>query len=214
MSHKDLTPEIIAVEFATRYRGYYAMNDSVHRERHHHQVMEAALDINRQVVGGVLNNNLLAMAAWSHDLFAHDRTNHHRLAEIWVLLTDDPILATLTDNERGIVSRACAEHRASYTGEFTTSYSGVISAADRGFDSVGELLHRSIVYTMENHQLERHSAAKEAARHLQEKYGRLGYARLPAVYKVYYECQLKQRYEQIDALTTYTAEQLLDCTNI
>lgn len=198
LKRKDLTPDVVVNIFGKHFKHHYVLNDAAHREQHFQEVQGTALQLNRKLGLGV-DEVLIAIVAWTHDLFAWDRTNHHTLAAHWVRVTDFWVIQLLDDEERELVAQACAEHRASYKGEFTSMLSEVISSADRGFASVREILQRAYDYRQGEDESPEVSL-KESVEHLVEKFGRGGYARLPDLYRLFYAIELEQRYNDIERL--------------
>lgn len=197
----------ISTHFKTKYESAYALNDSAHRESHFKEVEEAGLHINRTLELGI-DEKLIVIVAWVHDLFAWSRHNHHFLSSEWVRTTDDPVIRMLDMGDRFLISYACKEHRASYTGNFSSLLSEVMSSADRGFSSNEDLFRRALEYSL-NKSANVSEALESSVQHVKEKFGRGGYARLPDIYKECYKNELEERYQWIDELDMDIARTLI-----
>lgn len=182
------------------FHKHWELNDRAHRIEHFEAVNECALYINNKL-GLEHCPKLILLAAFFHDLFAWSRFNHEILSHEWVATTDHEIFRALDFVERDLVAMACAEHRASYDGDFSSSFSELISSADRGFPGdVPSMLNRAVLY-----RLAQGASTDEATRgaviHLKEKYGTGGYARYPDIYMRAFGDELAKQRLAIDTLT-------------
>ena len=176
----------IRVDF---YR-HWQLADLGHRESHFEEVEQCANHINN-VLGLGLDPYLLMLGAWFHDLFCWSRNNHHLMIREWLTSTDYPLIRNLKPNQLLTLAQGCLEHRASYKGIYSSEFSEVLSAADRGFPTTDmELkLQRPIEYRL--HEGFCPKAAREGAiLHLKKKYGHGGYARYNKVWLQVFEKEL------------------------
>lgn len=185
----------IIYDFSQQYR----LNDTAHQIKHFDEVEKTALLMNARLKLNQLPM-LIMLAAYFHDLYAWSRHNHHDMSATWIATTDYSIIASLSSSDRALLSKACYEHRASYTGEFSSVLSELISSADRGMPkSKDDLFQRSYEY----HRSRGHSheeSAHNAIMHIKDKHGSNGYARYPALYLKFYGKQIKQIQLEIDKL--------------
>lgn len=202
-----ITVQEVQRHFAEKYSAHYALNDAGHREDHFLDVQGTGLAMN-EALGLGQDPALITIVAWVHDLFAWDRAQHHHLSAEWVYRTEDAVIATLTPEERRLVAEACREHRASWKGEFTSTLSELISSADRGMASTREVLYRAYRYGVERDNLTVDQGVVRAVEHLQEKFGRYGYQRLPEFYSAFYADKLEERYREIERLQYLTLGQV------
>lgn len=117
------------------------------------------------------------LAAVCHDIFSTaDRVRHHELSHDWVLGNLDRFGYGAV-KER--VALMCAQHRASYKGEYAGIYQECFAAADRGIPSYAKMLRRSYQYGIDTEKLSHDEGVVHAWEHLKDKYGSKGYARWP-----------------------------------
>jgi len=193
---------------------FYSINDRGHQEEHFAAVESLALEMNREMNLGI-NPLLITAVAWTHDLFAWSRKNHHKLSALWVRTTDHPLIDTLTNEEREEIAIANECHRASYKGEFPTMLAELMSSADRGKPSdIRTDIMRGWEYSKVYLELNDHDGLLRSVSHLKEKYGRDGYARIPGIYKKYFQIQLEERYRQIDELQGKTFDEITKFLNM
>jgi len=140
------------------------------------------------------SKSVIALAAYTHDLYSDtkNRSNHHKLAYEHVINRNDDILKTINSETLSLIANAVLEHRASYTGEFSSNLSRLISAADRGLPDYDLHYNRSLVYNDGNH--------KEVVDHLVDKFGRDGYAtkKYPDFYIEMFKEELEIFFKKID----------------
>lgn len=177
---------------------FYAKNDKAHQIDHADEVCELALEIANRIKYPHLN--LVRLAAYLHDIKLYKgRKEHHTLSAIHVMSGSmDNVFGTTSINDRLKVSAACAEHRASYKGEFTSLLSEIISSADRGKPKGFEYMWNRVMNSKET--LESDDPEAAAIQHLKDKFGRNGYARYPNLYKLYFAKELEEQFNMIDSL--------------
>lgn len=190
-------------EIRNEFAPMWELNDRGHRESHFKNVLDTGLFINRELTLGY-DEKLIALVAYFHDLFSWSRNNHHLLSAEWVRTTDHKLFASLSVVEREMVAQACAEHRASYKGEYSSGFSELMAAADRGMPNVDpkDLLERAIKFRLDRLGISREEAYPEALAHVVEKYGRGGYARRPALYMRAFASRMEGLYKGIEALAS------------
>lgn len=180
---------------------YYEKNDSAHTILHADSVCRLALQLNDFLdLNDRVDDSLVVLASYFHDVAAHDRKNHHIKASEVVRTLDFELLNILNNSDRELVALACLEHRASFKGSFSSRLSELVSSADRGKPSLQYHLQRSIQYTMDREEMSYDEARKLACMHMKDKYGCGGYAKYPDLYKRYFAAQLKQLEFEIELL--------------
>lgn len=194
----DLRKEIIE-QFAPMWEA----NDRGHRREHFAAVEECGHWINEQMGLG-FDPKLIVFMAWFHDLFAWDRNNHQEISALWILNTEHPLIEKyLNKDERKLVAAACREHRASYEGTYSHTFTEMMACADRGFPGdVKEMLERSMKYQLDKKLASTEEQARQmAVEHLKEKFGSNGYAKYPELYIKVFGQELEQQRLDIDTLT-------------
>lgn len=186
--------------FSDVYFEPYRLNDRAHQEEHFYSVLADGIEMNHALKLDC-NVDMIAIVAWTHDMFAWSRENHHILAESWVRSTNDPVIAALTDKERDMVATACLEHRASSSATYSSVLSELMASADRGKPVLAEKLSRAYVFAKDAYNMSDEDAFMKSITHVREKFGRNGYQALPELYTRYYERELEAMYTEIDQLT-------------
>lgn len=156
-------------------------NDRAHRETHFASVEKCGNYINDKLQLG-FDPKLIMLMAYFHDMFSYMRDEHHQLSAGWVLGTTYPLIADLSIKDRRMLADACREHRASYKGEYSHTFSEMMACADRGMPgNINDMLGRALGYRLDRgYSIE--VARAEAVIHLKEKFGKKGYAKYPNMY--------------------------------
>lgn len=168
------------------YEMYACVKDPAHSwDGHVKYVVRNALQI-KDDLQLCINNDILSLAAIWHDVATEiDRDNHHLIGGELFAKAARTYAPDLPVYMVEAVVKAIEEHRASYKGTFSSIYSEVLSAADRGKPNVDTIMKRSWVYSNTPGKSTDEVAA-DVARHMKTKYGLFGYARYPDLYlKVY-----------------------------
>lgn len=192
----------LIAELVTEFEPRYALNDPAHRIDHVLDVTHRALDMNRKLDLGLVED-VLIIPGMLHDLFNVERKTHHELAAHYIQNEDHHILNRYSWGGRFLMAQAAAEHRASRKERhFTSIYSEVIASADRGVPDAGLTLKRAMQYAAHHNQLDIESEEVYAisAAHLKEKFGRNGYITYPSVYTRYHEDALELYWLEIENL--------------
>lgn len=186
-------------------RPFYKTNDSAHQLGHAREVAVKALGINGYL-GTPYPAEVVAAAAYYHDIRVDDRDEHHLLAgthidEKW---DQSPALSKLTAEQRKDIANACREHRASFKGTYSSLLSEIVSAADRSAPGCGDAIQvqidRAVRYGTEKEGMSPDEALRHGYSHIKEKYGTNGYARLNSVFRKYYAKELKEFQIAVDEL--------------
>ncbi len=190
--------KMLILEFMELYR----YNDAAHQVNHFDSVYACGVAI-RNMLNLPYRDELIMMAAFTHDLFAWFRDTHHEQSATFVnARMSDIFEATLTEEEIGWLEHACREHRASYKGEFSCEFSELFNAADRELPyGVDALLERAMGFVDRDNPMAKGDDfdvrnRHRAVTHIYEKFGTKGYARYPDIYlKVFADELLEQRHE-------------------
>lgn len=210
---RRLSTTALGRAFEEAFNHVYGANDEGHQADHFSAVESLGLEMNR-VLGLGWDDDLITAVAWLHDMFAWSRHNHHELARVWVLTTNHPLMKRFTDQERLLIADACASHRASFKGEFPTTLSELMSAADRGHPgNLRQELVRGCTYSVAYLDMDAKDGMMRSVSHQQEKYGRDGYARYPQLYLDYFKDVMDARWEDIDALQTMSYPEVMAYIN-
>ena len=190
----DIVSELLK-ELKTILESFYN-NSEGHGIKHIMDVMYRALYYN-VILKLNLNEKEIILAALLHDMYSESsRKTHHILGHDYVMNSSHKVFDDI-DKER--VAKAILEHRASYTGEFSSLLSELISSSDRGEPDISKIVKRCYISTKEFHPEynvdEINSAVKK---HLSEKFTRNGYAKYPNIYLQVNQKKLNLFYDEVD----------------
>lgn len=183
--------EALKSELVQLYQPFYQINDRAHQIAHVITVTDEAMEINRVLELG-LDDCILVGAAMTHDLFNTNREMHHDLVRMYLLTNSIYWMREFSEKERMIMAAAAGEHRASYKGEYTSMYSEVVSAADRGRPNDRSAVIRCAVYGFDKSGYTGVALFNHVMSHMREKYGTSGYARYPDLYTKFYSESLSK----------------------
>lgn len=152
----------------------------------------------------------LLLAAITHDAFSGiDRENHHLKAGEWVRLNlPDTVHAGWTEE----VALCCEEHRASFTGEYSSIIQEAFASADRGplhLNSIEDIISRSYLYATKKLGNKHSDAVKLVKKHLADKFAKDGYSRYPGIYISIYENEINALHDAIDDISHEDIERIL-----
>lgn len=190
-------------EVQAKYGKQWASLDEAHRVEHFDNVFNAGIKI-AQRAGLDIDPREIFVVAYFHDLFTWSRSNHHFLAETFIRTTTCPIVTEMLQTPGAVnrVALACREHRASWTGKYSSDLSKVMASADRGIPKTAqELLQRSMVYTAaHNPNMSDAEIKQTAVLHIKDKFGRNGYSRVPQEHLEMFQPEYEILYTEIDDL--------------
>lgn len=179
----------------------YAINDKAHQIDHVVDVCDRALDIN-ELFGLGLDRRMVVISAMCHDLFTWSRSNHHLLAEQYLLTVREPWLVGFTSEDRRLMGAACREHRASWKGGYTSMLSELIATADRGVPgNLEEMIWRCYLYGRDKLGEPHDIALGRIIPHLVAKHCKPDYGNNPPLYEKVYGVKLKQQQQLLEELT-------------
>ena len=186
-----------------KYSRHWELLDPAHRVEHFDDVFNTAVALVSRT-GMAVDLKEVFVVAYFHDLFTWSRSNHHLLAETFIRTSSCPIVTSLLETAEAIdrVALACREHRASWTGGHSTDLSRLMSAADRGIPKSAQVqLDRSMQYTRVHCPgMSEEEVRAESVKHVKEKYGRGGYARVPDFHRELFAQEYEVLWAEIDAL--------------
>ena len=152
-----------------------------------HDINHIRYVINRSLkfASGVddINMNMVYTVASYHDVGdSIDRENHEKVsAEI--LGKDEELRKYFNELEIQIMKEAILDHRASNNNEPRNIYGKIVSSADRNTD-VNDILYRTYEYVLKHRgYLEIDEIINRAYKHIEEKFGKNGYAREKIYFK-------------------------------
>lgn len=183
----------------------YKVNDRAHQIGHFNAVDVCGNEINNRLQLGY-DPKLIMLVAYTHDLFAWSRVNHHILSSQFVLTSDITHFTELDAKDRILVAAGCMEHRASRKEGFSSEFAKLMNCADRELPGdVSAMLERAIQYRlsdecMEDEAYSRQKVYPDAVAHIKEKFGSGGYASYPDLYLQCFERELTQQREDIKNL--------------
>lgn len=186
-----------------KYSKHWELLDAAHRIEHFDSVFETALLIMSRS-SPMADPQEVFVVAYFHDLFTWSRSNHHLLSETFIRTTNCTLVTSMLDTPEAVdrVALACREHRASWTGGFSSDLSRLMSAADRGIPKSAEtLLERARLFAAtHNPSFSLDEVNATAVGHIKEKYGRNGYAKIPASHREMFAQEYELLYDEIDRL--------------
>ena len=182
-----------------QFSRHWELNDRGHRSEHFAAVERCGLLVNERLDLG-FDPRLIFMVSWFHDLFAWDREKHHELSAYWFLTSEHEVLRSFTRIERELMSHACREHRSSYVGEYTTDFSQLMAAADRGIPgNIEGMIDRAVKYRLDK-GIDLDDPYGKAVAHVKEKFGRESKARFPDFYRKAFAAEIEEQHRLLDLL--------------
>ena len=189
------------------------MNDGAHLIDHVDDVYAQAVAMNDELNLNIPPMSIILMA-YTHDLFAINRDDHHQLAHDFVM--DECVFTKSMDEEEvKKIAMAVLQHRASFKGDYYSEYSELLASADRGAPGcVATMIHRSFTFATSKLGKLKTVAMTHAFEHMAEKYGHGGYAKYPVMYVKYWDCVLNRQQDLIGTLVTPTNLQAFNLSSL
>ncbi len=184
----------------------YLANDRAHRIDHAVDVVNEGIRIatvigHEELIPGVI------VAGYYHDVYRVDAAAHNFLA-FKEVLSDSSYIIEIGGAETRLdvmsIATACMEHRATWTGDYSSILSKIIATADRGNPAkvdTEERIRRSYLYAIDHLGYTNASAKAHAVDHIQAKYGAGGYMKVPLMYMRLYADTLVEQSNLIDNIT-------------
>lgn len=144
----------------------------------------------------------IAVASIFHDMFeSKDRKNHHQIGHDYIMASIHPMITLGSKDKQKRIAVAILEHRASYTGEYSSSLSELIATADREKPNILEIIKRAYLYQKDTNPNSTHREKIEVVKkHLVEKFGRDGYTTYTHMYLLEHKPELLAMYDTIDKI--------------
>ncbi len=156
----------------------YTEFDSAHNISHVKSVIKYSLLLGKKLD---LDLNICLTIAAYHDIGLYkNREEHHTYSKKYVL-QDKNLSKWFSDREIRLIANSCKEHRASGNKIYSSTYSKVVSDADKlGSLDINSMISRSIKYTLSkyNNSISKDKLYNNVHSHLISKYGKGGYAKL------------------------------------
>ena len=159
-------------KYLKAFKKEYSLNDTAHREDHFHKVLETGRMINKVLNLGY-DDKLLVHFAYTHDVHADERDEHHQLAYILMMYKNHVIHSDLTFEEKEMVAKACLKHRASYKNEYGSrnEFEILCASADRQMpQGAVEMIDRALNYRLSKGALLTMQTCTESRDHILDKY--------------------------------------------
>ena len=172
-------------------------NNSIgHGMDHVKNVMYRALYYN-EILKLNLDKKEIILASLLHDMYSEcSRKTHHILGHEYVINSTHKVFEGI---DRKRVAEAILEHRASYTGEYSSLLSELISSADRGEPNLNDIVNRCYISTKEFHpEYNVDEIGNAVKKHLSEKFTRNGYAKYPNIYLKINQKKLDVFHDEVD----------------
>ncbi len=130
-----------------------------------------------------INMNMVYTVASYHDIGdSIDRENHEKVSAD-ILGKDEELRKYFNELEIQIMKEAILDHRASNNNEPRNIYGKIVSSADRNTD-VNDILYRTYEYVLKHRgYLKIDEIINRAYKHIEEKFGKNGYAREKIYFK-------------------------------
>ncbi len=176
-------------------------NSLAHGMDHVEDVYKKAVYLNVKYNLNIPKDEIL-IASLFHDIFQNkNRNKHHELAHDWIMSSMHPMI-TLNDKEKQKrIALAIKEHRASYTGDYSSSLSELIATADRGLPDIIKIISRSYKHQLDKYPDRSHKEMVDnVINHLVEKFSKDGYSKYTYMYTLEYGEELFLLFDIIDKI--------------
>lgn len=197
---------LLSEKVIRHFYDFYRYTDSAHRIDHIRAVISNVIRL-CYMQGWQEHLKLAIIAAGAHDIYSTKdlRAQHHIKGFNWVL-DNAPVMMRkykLTNDDCYTIAYAVLEHRGSFKGQYNGIVSEIVAAADRGIPSVEDVLaylSRSYLYARDNEGKSISNAKFHAVNHIQDKFGRNAYSKVPDWYNRLFDDQLCKRTAVIETL--------------
>lgn len=155
---------------------FYTKNDAGHRLDHINYVLNRCFKFAPQFPH--IEPNLLYTCAAFHDVAHHIDKDHHEELSAQLFLADPVITGFFTSGQNTIIATAIADHRSTLPHPPHNDYGKILTTADKNV-SVEAALQRTHDYTVFYFpNLRKSEIVSRGYRHLSEKFGQHGYAKI------------------------------------
>ncbi len=154
----------------------YNKNEEGHGIKHIKTVIKRSLELAKDYD---VDLDMVYTIASYHDLGHYIDRKTHEIISAQIFMKDEKIKQWFTDEQRSIIKEAIEDHRASSNHEPRTIYGKIISTADRTIIDIDNTIKRSYSYGKRNYtNLSEEEQVERVYKHLTEKYGEKGYAKV------------------------------------
>lgn len=154
----------------------YDRNEFAHGINHVKIVIRRSLELASNY--NVDLNVAYTVAAY-HDLGHFIDRNRHEIISAEMFMEDENIKKWFSNEQRILIKEAIEDHRASCNHVPRTIYGKIVSTADRTIVDIDNTIKRSYSYGKKNYaQLSEEEQFERVYKHLVEKYGENGYAKV------------------------------------
>ena len=154
----------------------YNRNEEGHGINHIKTVIKRSLELAKDYD---VDLDMVYTIASYHDLGHYIDRKTHEIISAKMFMEDKEIIQWFTEEQRIIIKEAIEDHRASSNHEPRTIYGKIISTADRTIIDIDNTIKRSYSYGKRNYtNLSEEEQVERVYKHLTEKYGENGYAKV------------------------------------
>lgn len=154
----------------------YNRNEEGHGINHIKTVIKRSLELAKDYDVDI---DMVYTIASYHDLGHYIDIKTHEIISAKIFVEDKKIRQWFTDEQIIIIKEAIEDHRASSNHEPRTIYGKIISTADRTIIDINNTIKRTYSYGKRNYiNLSEEQQIERVYRHLTEKYGENGYAKV------------------------------------
>lgn len=154
----------------------YNRNEEGHGINHIKTVIKRSLELAEDYDVDI---DMVYTIASYHDLGHYIDIKTHKIISAKIFVEDKKIRQWFTDEQIIIIKEAIEDHRASSNHEPRTIYGKIISTADRTIIDIDNTIKRTYSYGKRNYiNLSEEQQIERVYRHLTEKYGENGYAKV------------------------------------
>ena len=169
----------------------YSRNEEGHGINHIKTVIERSLKFAKNYD---VNINMCYTIAAYHDLGHFIDRKKHEMISAEMFIKDENMKKFFTNEERKIIKEAIENHRASSNQKPRSIYGMIISTADRTIKDIDTSIIRTYSYGKKHYkEFTEEEQFEEVYRHLKEKFGDNGYAKIYIQDKEYDESIKKLR---------------------
>lgn len=189
--YKEEFKDLLEASYSTKAHGMDHIED----------VYKKAIYLNVKYNLNVPKDEILIVSLF-HDIFQNkNRDKHHILAHDWIMSSMHPMI-TLNDKEKQKrMALAIKEHRASYTGTYSSVLSELIATADREAPNITNIVIRAYKHQLDKYPTRPHKEmVADICKHLVEKFSSTGYSKYTYTYVLEHGEDLAMMYDIIDKI--------------
>lgn len=154
----------------------YNKNEEGHGIEHIKTVIKRSMDLAQNYD---VDLNMVYVIASYHDLGHCIDRKMHEIISAQIFMKDNKIKKWFTDEQINIIKEAIEDHRASSNHKPRSIYGMIVSTADRTIVDIDVTIKRAYTYGKRNYKnISEEEQWEEVYRHLSEKYGENGYAKI------------------------------------